>query len=117
VEEAALGVIGGAVVDFFALAAADDEAAVSQRAQVVGDGGAGHFEHSGDIDDALFAVAEEPEDADSGGVAELFEDFRDGLEVFDMGELFLQLFCFPGFVVAVGQLRIRHMVVSFLDCI
>ena len=42
---------------------------------------AGHIQHGGNIDHALFTVAQQKEDADSGGVPKLFEDFCNRLEI------------------------------------
>jgi len=80
VEELALRRISGPVIDFLTIPAADDQSTVSQRAQVVGNGRTGHFQHSGDINDTLFAVAQEPENAYSGGVTQLLENLRNRLE-------------------------------------
>ena len=70
-----------AVVNFFAGAAAGNQSGGPELAQVVGDGGAAHLDESGEVDDALFAVAENPENADPVAVVEQAEDFRGGLKV------------------------------------
>ena len=72
--------VGGAVIDLLAVAAADQQTALRQRAQMVRDGRAGHLQHRRQIDDAFLLVAEQPEDAHARRVAELLEDLGDRAE-------------------------------------
>ena len=87
-QEAALPGICSTVIYFLAVTAADDQSAGLQRPEMVGDSGAGHFQQGRNIQDTLLLMAQEPEDADSGSVANLFEDVCYGLEVIYAAELF-----------------------------
>ncbi len=77
---------------------------------MVGNGRAAHFHHRRDINHTLFAVAEDPEDPDSGGITELFENIREDLEVFGGGHMGLKLF--HGLAVLMRQGEIFHNRIS-----
>ena len=99
--------IGGFVIHFFSVAAGCNQSAGLQQAQVVRDGGTAHVHNGGDIDDAFFHVAEDPEDFQSCGIAELFQ--QDGY-IID---------CFPGWQTADDMFFIISMVVrksAFIFC-
>ena len=70
------------VIDFFPFTAADDQAAVAQWPEMMGYRRAGHVQYGGNIDHAFFAVAQQKEDADSGGVSKLLEDLCNCLEMY-----------------------------------
>ena len=82
----------GAVEDLFPLAAAFDEAAHLQNLQVMRDRGARHSHQSRDVDDALFAVAEKPEDFEAPRVAQKLEDVGRFSEVVRFGKTGCRLF-------------------------
>jgi hypothetical protein len=65
--------VGGCVIDLFALPAAYDQPGGLQKLQVMGQGGAAHARHGGQIDDALLAVAQKPVDPGPVRVAEELE--------------------------------------------
>ena len=54
---------------------------------MVGHSRACHLHHSGDVDDALLAVTQQPEDPHARGVAHLLEDIRDDLKIVRLSEL------------------------------
>lgn len=80
-EGPALGGVGGLVIDLLALPAADDQPAVFELAQVVGDGRAAHPHDGGEVDDALLTVAQQPEDAHAAAVAQQLKQVGDDLKV------------------------------------
>ena len=86
VQQPGLGGIGGVVIDLLAVPPGHQQSAVPQGAQVVGHGGAGHIQHGGDVHHALLAVAQQPENADAVGVAQLPENIGKLLK----GVLFFQ---------------------------
>ena len=47
-----------------------------EQAEMVGNGRSAHVDRIGNVVDADFAVAEQPEDAQAGGVADELESFR-----------------------------------------
>ena len=108
VEEAAALCVRRPVVDLLAHPAADHKAAVFQGPEVVGQGGAGHIHQGGQVDHALLAVAQQPEQAQAGGVVQLLEQVRHRLEVLDPAELPLQREGVPPLAVAVGQADLVH---------
>ena len=71
VEELGLPGVGAAVIDLLALPTADDQAGGLQQLQMVGEGGAAHLHHGCQVNDALLAVAEDPEQAQPVSVGEL----------------------------------------------
>ena len=73
-QQAALLGVRRFVVDLLALTAAFQKATVHQRTQMMGYGGAGHLQYGGDVEHTLLLMAQQPEDADAGGVAELLEN-------------------------------------------
>src|SRR5699024_4871106 len=81
VEKLGLFGLGGPVVDLLAAAAADDQPAALELAQMVRHGGAAHADYRRDIDDALLTVAQQPEDSGAAGVAELLEQLGYRFEV------------------------------------
>ena len=84
-------VVGGFVVHFFAVAAAGDESGAFELLEMMADGGTAHVDHCGNIYDALFTMAEKPEDADAVAVSELFEDVGDELKMVVGRHVFKQL--------------------------
>ena len=65
--------IGGFVIHFFSVAAGCNQSAGFQQTQVVGNGRTAHVHDGGNIDDAFFHVAEDPENFQPCGIAELFQ--------------------------------------------
>jgi hypothetical protein len=93
--------VRGTVVDFLAIPAADNEAAGFQQLQVMGEGGAGHIHHDGEIQDALLTVAQEPEKPETGLIAQQFKQVGSRCEGFRIGHMVKGLF--HGAVVVMGQ--------------
>ena len=58
------------VIDLFAFPAADDQPSGTQQLQMVGHGRTAHLHHRSDIEDTLFAMAQQPEDTAADGVAQ-----------------------------------------------
>ena len=112
-QEANLRCVGSLVIDLFAAAAAGQKAALREAAQMVRDRRAGHLQHRGDVDDAFLVVAEQPEDADPGRVAQLLEDLADGTEMLDIHQLPVQIFRVLLFAVIVRQRKTGHGIFSF----
>lgn len=65
--------VGGFVIHFFSVAAGCNQSAGFQQTQVVGNGRTAHVHDGGNIDDAFFHVAENPENFQPRGIAELFQ--------------------------------------------
>ena len=102
-QQAAFLRIRRPVIDLFSVPTADNQATGFQRSEMVGYSGAGHFQHGGNIDHAFFTVAQKPEDAYSGGVAELFEYLRHGLKVCYTTQLLLKQYGLRLLSVVMGQ--------------
>lgn len=83
VQELGTVVVGGFVVDFFAVAAAGDELGAFELFEMVTHCRAAHVDHCGNIDDALLTVAEQPENADAVAITKLLENVGDDLKVVD----------------------------------
>ena len=83
------GILRGPVVDLLALAARADEALIFELPQMVRDGRTAHIHHGGNVDDALFAMAKQPENAQAAAVAEQLKEFGDDLKIFDIIEALL----------------------------
>ena len=79
----------------------------------MGNGGAGHFQHGGDVDDALLLMAQQPEDAHAGGVAQLLEHVGNSGEMRGVHQLFVQAGSVCALPVVMGQRKIGHMASSF----
>ena len=105
--------VAGAVEDLLAFTVADDEAAVAQRAKMVRHRRTGHVQHGGDVDDAFLTVTEHPENAQTGGIAELVEELRDHAEFLDAAESLLQKQAVMVVGVAMRQNRVGHGKTSF----
>ena len=75
--------------------------------------GAGHVQHGGDVDDAFLTVAEHPENAETGGIAELVEELRNHAEFPDAAERRRQKQTVMMIGMAVGQNGVRHEKTSF----
>ena len=111
-EQLGPGRVGSFIVDFLARPAADDQPGGLQLPQVVGDGGAAHLHQGGQVEHALFTVAQQPEDADAAAVPQLLEDVGHGLEVVGAGHV-LQLLL-NELPVVMGQENVGHGAPSFL---
>ena len=96
------------VIDLLAAAAAADQSALRQRTQMVRDCGARHVEQRRDIDDALLPVAEQPEDAHPGRVAQLLENVAYRAEVLHIFQLPVQLLRVSVRAVVVRKGKLRH---------
>lgn len=98
--------LGSLIVDLFPVPPADDQAAGLQLLQVVGHRRGAHLHHGGEVDDALFTVAQQPKNPDAAAVPQLFEDVSHCLEIVHAGHLFqLPL---HGLSMVVGQLLFFH---------
>ena len=113
VQELSFPCVSGPVVYLLAFPAAGDESAGLQLPQMVGYGRAAHIHEGGEVDHALFAVAQKPEDADAAAVAQLLENIRHRLEFACFGHVF-QDGLFDDLPMVVGQLLVRHGEPSFL---
>ncbi|MDE7247688.1 MAG: hypothetical protein K2N43_07350 [Lachnospiraceae bacterium] len=60
------------------------------------------FQYGGNIDYALFTVAQQKENADSGGASKLLEDFCNRLEIVNI-KLFLYTGCFVSIFMMMWQ--------------
>lgn len=99
----------GAVIDLFAHAARNKKSALAQLAQVVRHGGRAHAHRRREVDDALLAVAQQPENAHAAAVGEKLEDVGHGLKAARRFHRFLQ----PehrAVAVVVGQMGFAHRV-------
>jgi hypothetical protein len=105
-EGPALGGVGGLVIDLLALPAADDEPGGPQDLQMVGHGRTAHLHQRRQIDDALLAVAQQPEDLQPAGVIQLFEHVRNGGKFLRSGHFFLSTLKHPAMIM--GQAAIAH---------
>ena len=74
----------------------------------------GHLQHGGDVDHALLTVAQQPKDADSGGVPQLSEHLRHGLEPLHPDQLLLDQGGLSPLSMLVGQFDVGHTCRSFL---
>ena len=81
VEQADFLGAGGFVVHFLAGPAADDEAVFLQHLQVVAQGRGTHVHEGGQVDDAFFDMAQDPEQLDSVGVCQAAEQRGDDGEI------------------------------------
>ena len=73
VEKTGLIRISGFVIDFLPPPRADDQATGLELPEMMRNCGTGHVHHSGDIDDAFLAVAEDPEYPEAAFIAKLLE--------------------------------------------
>ena len=96
------------VVDLLAVPAADQEAALHQGAQVVGYRRGGHLKHGGDVDHAFLRVAEQPENANPGRVAQLRENVGHGGKMGLIAQFCIELGQTAALAVVVWQRRLRH---------
>ena len=97
----------GPVEDLPPGAAADDQAALLELPQVVGDGGGARAGHGPEVERALLTVAQQPEDPQPVAVRELLEQRRDDLEIGRAVEVALQHVGLGTVLVMVGEL-LRH---------
>ena len=81
---------------------------------MVGYGGAGHIQHGGDVHHTLLTVAQQPENADAAGGAQLPEDVRQTGKGIGLVQQLPDDFCVAGLLaVVVGQGHGIHSVTSF----
>ena len=102
------------IIDLFSDTAAFQKAAVRQRAQMVGYGGTGHIQHDGNIGHAFLLMAQQPENADAGGVAQLLEYFRYGCKMRQVQQFAVEAGGVFFSTVVMGQRKIGHMISSCL---
>ena len=102
-EEPGLLRIGGAVINLLPLAVTGYKAAVAKGTQMMRNGRTGHVQHRGKIQNAFLAVAQNPENADPVGIAELFKYIGNGLKVFNASDFFLDHRNIYGFSVRMGK--------------
>ena len=88
----------------------------AQLAQMVGDGGAAHIHHGGEVNDALLTVAEDPEQLDPAAVTQLTQQLGDLLKIITGRAFFHHLI--GGLTVVMGQFIVIHRVSSlgFVFC-
>ncbi len=108
VQQLRLLAAGRAVVDLLAHAARDDEPAFAQLAQMVRRRGRAHADHGGEIDDALLAVAQQPEDAHAAAVGQLLENIRHRLKAAGGFHRFVQLLHGLRVPVLMRQMQFLH---------
>lgn len=63
------------VIHFFAFAPAGQQSGLFEQPQVMGNGRCAHVDAEGNVIDADFTVAKQPENAQAGGVADELEGF------------------------------------------
>ena len=83
---------------------------------MVGHSRACHLHHSGDVDDALLAVTQQPEDPHARGVAHLLEDICDDLKIVRLCELRPDLLRILSLAVVMGELQVRHHISLLENC-
>ena len=105
--------LGGPVKDFFSIAAADDEPGIPQRAEMMGYRGTGYAEHGGNVDHAFLAVAEHPENAQPGRIAQLAKDVRNDRKFLDTRKRLAEKEAVFMVGVMMGQRNVRHDEISF----
>ena len=85
-KEFRFGDVRGTVVHFLPVTSGLDKTSVLQGAEMMGYSGAAHIHYRGDVGDAFLMVAEQPEDLEPGGVAELGHYVGDPSESFVVGK-------------------------------
>ncbi len=100
---------GGTVKNLFALTAAFNQAGVPKTAQVMGNRGTGHVHKLSNVDDTFFAVAEQPENPDTGGVTQLRKYPCDSAEFVNQRERLQQLRGIGGIGMPVGKYFMFHV--------
>ena len=113
VQQTALLRVCRAVVDLLAVAAADEQAALRQGAQMVRHGRAGHLQHGGQIDDACLLMAEQPENAHARRVAELLEHLGCSRKMRHLHDLLMQACRLRRRSVVVWKLKFCHSLSPF----
>ena len=98
--------IGRAVVDLLPLPAADDQAAGAELVQVVGNRRAGHIHQGGQVDHALLAMAQQPENLQTAGIVQLPEDVSSQGKGLRPGHFFNPVLKYPA--VVMGQAAVVH---------
>ena len=104
VQQLRLFALRSLVVDLLAVAAADDQSALTQLA---------HAHHGREVDHALLAVAQKPEEPHAVCVGELAKDQRDGLKILGPAEVLLQFMQMRGVLVPMGKLKRFHISAPF----
>ena len=102
VEQVAFLCISSLIVDLLALPAGRDQALTLQLTQMVGDRRTGHIHKGRNIDDALFAMAKQPENPHAAGIGQLFEHIRNDLKIIHPLELPGEFFRFMGMGMLMG---------------
>lgn len=69
------------VIGLFSFPPGFDQTAGTQKTQMMCHGRAAHIHHGRNMNDAFFAMAKNPENTDSGRIADLLENISDGLEM------------------------------------
>ena len=113
VQQLRLFALRSLVVDLLAVAAADDQSALTQLAQVMRERGRAHAHHGREVDHALLAVAQKPEEPHAVCVGELAKDQRDGLKILGPAEVLLQFMQMRGVLVPMGKLKRFHISAPF----
>ena len=113
VQQLRLFALRSLVVDLLAVAAADDQSALTQLAQVMRERGRAHAHHGREVDHALLAVAQKPEKPHAVCVGELAKDQRDGLKILGPAEVLLQFMQMRGVLVLMGKLKRLHISAPF----
>ena len=113
VQQLRLFALRSLVVDLLAVAAADDQSALTQLAQVMRERGRAHAHHGREVDHALLAVAQKPEEPHAVCVGELAKDQRDGLKILGPAEVLLQFMQMRGVLVLMGKLKRFHISAPF----
>ena len=108
VQQPDLLCLRGFVIDFFSDTPADQQTAFRQGAQVMRNGGTGHFQHGGNVDDALLLMAQQPENAYTGGVTQLLEHVGNGGKMHGIHQLFVQAGSVGVLSMMMGQRKIGH---------
>ena len=105
----------GLVEHFLPGPSGGDKAGGLQQAQMMGYSGAGHVDNGGDINDAFLCVAQEPEDAQTGGIPQLLQSIGNPGDHFFRWHHLEDLPAFFGVCMIVWQFKMFiHEVTSFL---
>ena len=106
---------GGTVKNLFAFTAAFNQAGVPKTAQVMRNRGTGHVHKPSNVDDAFFAVAEQPENPDTGSVTQLRKYPCDSAEFVSQRERLKQLRSIGGIGMPVGKYFMIHFCLTLLS--
>ena len=80
------------VINFLAGASVNNETGLAQNAQMMGNGGSTHADGNRDVQDAGFAVSQQPQNTQARRVAQLLKDVGGFVKSFFVRHMFQELF-------------------------